>query len=220
MKLGIISCVRAVGDAVAMFHSFGPNRLLDVYEAVNYSSIGRGYNQGLIDVPISNDVLLFTHNDVTYWGSQNLLRDAIRAAAEPGIGFVGVAGRSSQLTDKAVWWDDPKHLRGAVAHQNGGHQKYMTSFGMYGTATVMDGVLLMCHRRVFEKIGLWDESLGFHFYDLDITLRAHRAGLKNLVLPLPILHESVGNLSPEWEASRQKFLDKHQIDLILEMAKK
>ena len=69
----------------------------------------------------------------------------------------------------------------------------------------------MCHRRVFEKIGQWDESLGWHFYDLDITLRAHKIGLKNYAVPLPILHQGLGTLTPGWEASKKIFLEKHGI---------
>ena len=160
----------------------------------------------------ASTILLFVHADVRYWGSGRLLCDAMDIAAREDVGFVGVAGRVTSMTPSGKWWDDKACLRGAVTHDNlHGGILQATNYGPYGGVHVLDGVLLMCHRRVFEKIGLWDESLGFHFYDLDITLRAHKVGLKNYAVPLPILHQGLGTLTPEWEASRKMFLEKHQI---------
>jgi GT2 family glycosyltransferase len=181
------------------------------YQAVDCASIGEGYNQALVRLTGSFDILLFVHADVRYWGSGRLLCDAMDVAAKEDTGFVGVAGRCSPLTSSGMWWND-KMLRGSVSHDNlHGGVLLTTSYGPYGEVMVLDGVLLMCHRRVFEKIGQWDESLGWHFYDLDITLLAHKAGLKNYAVPLPILHQGLGALTPAWEASRKVFLEKHGI---------
>ena len=209
MNLGIVTCVRKSGDADKMIESFP---CAPIYQAVDCASIGEGYNQALVRLTGSFDILLFVHADVRYWGSGRLLCDAMDVAAKEDAGFVGVAGRYSPLTPSGKWWDDNLHLRGAVAHDalHGGTLK-TDCYGPYGGVRVLDGVLLMCHRRVFEKIGQWDESLGWHFYDLDITLRAHKAGLKNYAVPLPILHQGLGTLTPEWEASRKVFLEKHGI---------
>jgi hypothetical protein len=49
---------------------------------------------------------------------------------------------------------------------------------------------------------------GFHFYDVDITLRAHFAGLSNYVALIPIFHESTGAYDEAWEKLRQKFVKK------------
>jgi hypothetical protein len=43
---------------------------------------------------------------------------------------------------------------------------------------------------------------------VDISLRAHFAGLKNYVAPIPVFHASKGNYDQVWEAARQVFLRK------------
>jgi hypothetical protein len=50
---------------------------------------------------------------------------------------------------------------------------------------------------------------GFHFYDVDVSFRAHLAGFKNYVAPIPMFHRSTGTYDKVWDAARQVFVRKH-----------
>jgi len=50
---------------------------------------------------------------------------------------------------------------------------------------------------------------GFHFYDLDFSYRAHRAGLRLAVsTDILLLHASEGRFEEEWKRYAQRFMDK------------
>ena len=211
----LVTCSRNRGDSAKFYDSFTANGLevTTRYEATARDSIGEGFNEaigtdgfGLRNNPVSAEFYCFTHDDVTMWAGPELWNAALELAAKPDTGFVGVAGATS-LGPDCVWWQAPDK-RGAVAHQSEGLQ-YMSFFGPYGRALVLDGVLLIASRRCLEAIGPWPEDLGWHFYDIAMTLRAHCAGFKNYVVPLPILHGSVGQIGDDWQRSRMLFRKKY-----------
>ncbi|MDR1968942.1 MAG: glycosyltransferase family protein, partial [Burkholderiaceae bacterium] len=62
-------------------------------------------------------------------------------------------------------------------------------------AQALDGVFLAGRRAVFERLPFDEQTFdGFHFYDLDLSYRAHRAGLAcAAVLDMVIWHRSGGD---------------------------
>lgn len=205
MRASLITCARNDKDSYELNLSIVSNtdHSIEVCEMVGYASIGEGYNAGVKQA--QGDVLVFTHTDVLLWSGPSLWYDMLDLAEEEKVGFVGVAG-TKLLKEDAVWWDCPQKLSGVVFHENEGSQ-YGSAFGPFGRVVVLDGVFLACHRRTLERIGPWPEG-GWHFYDIEMTLRAHLAGLENYTVPLPLLHKSIGPLTPEWDASRSKFYKK------------
>jgi len=176
-----------------------------------------GYNAGARQT--SGEILAFVHDDVQFAGSGLTLLQPCELLGQEQMGFIGAAG-SRILTEEGTWWggklspqETNESCRGMVARPQADGLHWLTwpaTSGRFGPVVVVDGMLLMCHRRTFEKLGGFDETMGgFHFYDVDITLRAALAGMTNLVLPIPLIHRSHGNYDDAWEAARRKFVEKH-----------
>jgi hypothetical protein len=184
----------------------------------NTHDLFTGYNAGAAQGHA--DVLAFLHHDVRVHANSIALERPLELLKNPAVGFIGVCG-ATRLNAQGTWWGDlpqPQMLsycRGAVGCPDG------NPFGMnllawpggaavFGPALVVDGVFLMCHRRTFDALHGFDAATfkGFHFYDVDITLRAHFAGLRNFVAPIPLFHMSTGKYDHVWEAARQIFVRK------------
>lgn len=181
----------------------------------------------------ADDVFVFTHGDVELWAGPKQWEAMLAEARKPTTGFVGVAGSADYLygtnisflfgdPDSELWkqeqqklgaWWAAENLRGSVAHTDG-ERVWNTTFGTYGPVRVMDGVFLACRREVLEKIGPWPEDLGWHFYDIWATEHATRWGYTNMVVPLPLLHQSVGNVRGDWTESRDLYLRKYHFGMM------
>lgn len=177
-----------------------------------------GYNTGA--AATTGDILIFLHHDVVILANNVAFEKPLALLEKPNTGFVGVAG-AMRLNTAGTWWGDlpqPQVMagcRGAVGcpDQNPFGMNVLAwpgGLAVFGQVLVVDGVFLMCHRRTFEKVGGFDSRTfkGFHFYDIDISLRAHLGGLKNYVAPLSLFHASTGNYDQVWEAARQLFVRK------------
>jgi GT2 family glycosyltransferase len=175
-----------------------------------------GYNQ---QAALANgDYLVFTHDDVKFLCNGEVFEKPIELMEKPFTGFVGAAG-TIMMPKEGCWWKAPQSdCRGSVYHPS----KSSSVFGMhlncwphmnaqFGQVLVCDGVLLMCHKRVFDKLNGFDAETfkGFHFYDVDITLRAHMMGLMNYVAPVPLIHRSYGMINENWEQNKKLFIEKH-----------
>lgn len=208
-KVAVIVCSKQADDALCLRDSIQANctPAFSWTEIVAAKSIGAGYNKamGLSD----SDVCLFTHSDVTVWAGRTLWDEMIALALRPEVGLVGIAG-STDLDDTAAWWQGKGVKRGAVAHINKG-QTYISSFGPFGDVKVLDGLLLCASRKRLEELGPWPEDTGFHFYDIEMSLRAWAAGYKNKVVPFPVLHGSIGQVTQEWEKARGKFMERYKV---------
>ncbi len=223
MTTAFIMCSRKEGDCIPFCDSLSANPGLRgfgelpprITEIVNAKTMGGGFNNGVAaerlrarDARLSEpDVYVFTHSDVRIWAGRQLWDDMIQKVLTPDTGFVGVAGTDGDLPASGAWWATDG-LHGSVAHHQT-QQTYMTAFGPYGRARVMDGVFLACSKHTLETIGPWPEDLGWHFYDIWATERAHCLGLKNHVVPLPLLHYSIGEVRGDWKDSRDLYMVKY-----------
>ena len=130
-----------------------------------------------------------------------------------GHDLVGVAG--SDLLNGPAWhWAGPPHTASWVClpRPDGGIVAGLlgTSAPTLRKAQALDGVFLAGHRRTFEHIGFDADTFdSFHFYDLDFSYRAHRAGLNCAVaLDLLIWHRSGGDFRATWRTYADRFLKK------------
>ena len=56
---------------------------------------------------------------------------------------------------------------------------------------------------------LFDENFDFHFYDLDLCRQAEQRGLRMGTWPLPIIHESGGDMHDSaWRSAYSRYIDK------------
>ena len=176
-----------------------------------------GYNWGAQRT--HGEILVFVHDDVRLLANRCALRQALDLLEQAETGFVGVAGNRTVLADAGGWWREETL---ADARGMAGHPSPENEFGLhwnvwpylscavFGRVAVLDGVLLMCHRRTFDRLDGFAAACyqGYHFYDIDITFRATLAQLANYAVPFPLYHESLGFPDDQWETNRQIFLSR------------
>jgi hypothetical protein len=174
----------------------------------------QGYNEGARQA--EGRTLVFLHDDVRLLCNARVLEVPLALLKKPFTGFVGVAG-TARLEKEATWWQSsPTFLCGAVHHPGlgpfGMHlNTWRPQVAQFGKVVALDGVFLMIEKAKFEELKGFDNLhySGFHFYDIDITLRAHLRGLANYAAPIPLFHRSPGATPEEWEKNRQLFLKLH-----------
>ncbi|HLN28151.1 MAG TPA: glycosyltransferase [Gemmataceae bacterium] len=209
--------VQQLTDGIeACMHGAGQEWNLQVVDGHQHDLFS-GYNAGAEQT--DGEILIFIHDDVQLLGNRHALRLPLELLQDPSTGFVGVAGSRTVLTDGGLWC-----RRETIAETRGmaGHPSPENEFGLhwnvwphiscavFGRVAVLDGVMLMCHRRTFDKLGGFAAGCyqGFHFYDIDITFRAALAQLANYAVPFPLFHASVGFPDEEWEANRLIFVSR------------
>ena len=100
------------------------------------------------------------------------------------------------------------HLAGLVHHGTNVRDMSATYYGPTGRVVAMDGVFLACLGSTLlgMRLGKPKEFTGnWDFYDLYYTLQVHFKGLENHVVPIHILHLSIGEIDGKesWHANRE-----------------
>jgi len=174
-----ISIRLAIGDVMPWNFTVVDGTSFDIFS---------GYNHGAKTT--RGELLAFVHHDTVLLGNPLAMLPSLRLLESPDTGFIGLAG-SRYLPASGCWWDLKKpetigHCRGMTFHPGKfefGIQANTWAKGgaLFGRVLVLDGVLLMCHRRCFEQLNGFDAEhyKGFHFYDIDITFRAAMNAMRN-----------------------------------------
>ena len=173
-------------------------------------SLAEGYTRAL--ARCRHDTIVFTHDDV------ELLTPQPFDALEQALGrsdIVGLAG-TRLVTGPAVIWAGHPHIHGWVSYPaRAGETGYDAAplslvSGLLEGMQALDGLFFATRREVVEKVGFDATTFdGFHYYDLDFTLRAHRAGLRLAVTTDVIaIHASLGHFGEDWNRYRQCFIEK------------
>lgn len=143
--------------------------------------------------------LIFLHEDVLF-RNKNWGQDILRIFEEnPQAGLIGLAGASYKSRMLSGWYTgDAEYDAYHIIHQEE-HKIIEMRSRPHGEASlseavVIDGVFIASTRANWQKIRFNEEKLkGFHFYDLDFSLRSHLDGQKVLVyLNLPLIHLTQG----------------------------
>lgn len=187
----------------------------------NERSLGAVYNDA-IRPEYAGFNIVFVHDDVE-------INDGLWAQhIDEGLSvfdLVGLAGNVRRKRGQPAWhfprqvgeWDQPDQLRGSVGHDTTGRTtpgrrvRGVSHYGpTRGPVEVLDGVLLAARVDTLLASGLrFDESLGFHFYDLDMCRSALIQGLRLGVWPIAVTHMSSGGYrSASWEAAYARYLAK------------
>ena len=179
-------------------------RLLPKIAFANNDGLPSVYNSR-ISAKSGSDILLFVHDDV--WIDDHFIADRILQALEQ-FDVIGVAGNRRVTQSHVSWYfknenlqeDDHQYLCGAVAH--GARPSGPVSW--YGPSPadceLLDGVLLAARRSKLRKASVgFDGRFDFHFYDLDFSRSARKAGLRMGTWPIAITHASGGAFNtPQW----------------------
>ena len=176
---------------------------------VGENSLFAAYYNGTRDIADDDQVLL-CHNDIAMLSDRRLLSFVCdRIVSHANVGFVGVAG-TNYLNRTGIWWSERDRLLGSVFHGPDVASARCDCFGpTFGCAVVLDGLFLGAKGRVLKQIDLQKPPAFFadwHYEDIYYTFQAHRLGFANLVVPLQVLHRSVGQLDEAWEKSRRAFV--------------
>ncbi len=164
-------------------------------------SIAVAYNE-MIDEALADPdatALVLVHDDVLI-EDRNFVARVERLLRDPDIGVVGVVG-AQNLRNMKYWEGHPRVGR---IWDSGGYQHFGQ---MRGEADAVDGLLMVLSRAAMESVRFDEELItGFHGYDADYCLSCRRAGLRVVVEPFWLFHESAGDgVKPEFDEVERRF---------------
>lgn len=179
---------------------------LDFVPMIGMNSMAEGYNLGAKKAKA--DILVFTHDDVEIQWDKSKWEKLINQLKLENSGIAGVVGYR-QIDGRH--WLPIQFGSGACMHSEG-TEEWLSTFGDFGETIILDGIFLAMTRKVFDDIGGFDEDYpGWHFYDIDISFRAHMKGYKNFTFPLKIKHDKTRTkkVNPEeWKQNERIFMEK------------
>ncbi len=176
----------------------------DVVYIRNSGNLGvsRACNAGAARAP--EGILCFMHNDV-FIEERDWLEKISRFLVQRGDrGIIGLYGAQQMRRDGS--------FRGRTIVHAQKDAPAMPSKAV--RVAVVDGLLMAMRRSVFAGIGGFSPDFPIHYYDKDISLRAHAAGVQNYVLHIPFIHlcnttrRTVAGENAEREQARQLFVER------------
>lgn len=183
-------------------------------------SLTQVYNKIWQSYPFDESyVFVFIHHDIHFksngWGKTIL--NLFNSDSKPDI--VGVAGTDTLFAHGAWWLNLEGKMTGANLYGKVWHINKKKTWRSDFTndkkcdklqpVVTVDGLFIAFDPDSCEEFD--DETFqGFHFYDTSFCIRNVLAGKKVFVTEtIPICHESVGQLSVQWEENRIKFTEKY-----------
>lgn len=149
------------------------------------------------------DFLCFAHEDIVFtdnnWGI--LL---INAFLSERAGVIGVAGSKFKSAYFSGWYTNNPAMDCAVyTHQYPGHSEKVVlnpePGSMFQEVVCIDGVFIGCTKKVWEEIKFSPSIPGFHFYDIDFSLRASKKFKVGVVFNIHLIHiTSGGDYGDRW----------------------
>jgi hypothetical protein len=177
------------------------------YELIVFDNRGKNrpisevYNQAA--ARSKYDVLCFLHEDVLFytngWGTK-----AAAVLNNVRIGLLGFVGGIYKAKVPSGWIDLPhSHRRANMKTRHGDKLlDYVMKSGVNETLSdtvTLDGFCLMMRKEVWKEFKFDEESLrGFHFYDVDISLRIVKKYRLVVCHDIFAEHLSPGNFGAEW----------------------
>ena len=164
-----------------------------------FDSCAKALNYGFASC--SGEVIIFLHQDIVFSNTSEL--DIIINAALKG-NLVGVAGRKG--TGGPVFsciYDGLDHI-----------QRYQTFKEDQIEVATCDECLIAMRRSTFEALHGFDEVTfdGWHFYGVDISLRANIKGIPCVVVPVYLWHKSKGKMDKKWYLYEKRLAKKYRDD--------
>ena len=155
---------------------------------------------------------MFSHDDIEI-ASPNLSSMLTRHLSTSDV--VGIAG-TSRLNSTGWFTNGWPCIHGLVVHRVRRRSRF--HFECFAPVTqdarlqAIDGVFMAATRQVCQAISFDQMTFdGFHFYDIDFSFRAYRAGFKlGIARDILIIHDSMGVLDAGWVHYSQRFVRKFQ----------
>lgn len=157
-----------------------------------YSSAASALNAGAH--ACSTDIFVFLHQDIEFDSEKSL--DLICQEVQKGK-IVGVAGRKINGGALVTNIDDGLNRER--------HHSYCFE-STYENVLTCDECLFAMRREVFDEVKGFDETTfdGWHFYGVDLCLRAYKKGIQSCVIPSKLWHKSKGSHDKNWKRYEEK----------------
>jgi GT2 family glycosyltransferase len=177
-------------ESVEYFHALrdaGTIRLVEDPRPFNFSRINNDAAKHA-----TGEYVLFLNNDIEVI-TPDWLEEMVSHAQRPEIGAVGAK----------LWYPDDtvQHaglilVAGLAGHAHLGKRKgdhgYFSRASLTQSLSAVTGACMCMRRALFDEVGGFDETLAVAFNDVDLCLRLHSKGYRNLYTPFAELyhHES------------------------------
>ncbi len=176
--------------------------------AVDNSTEGRGicavYNEGASRARYP--FLCFVHEDVEFlsqdWGARALAH----FSHDEGLALIGLAGSRYKAATPSGWHSgDDEDLCINVLH-GASNARASAAFAKPADSgstpcvpvVALDGVWLFARRSAWAATRFDERLGGFHFYDVDFSLRVAQQGKVAVVFDIELLHFSLGSFAEAW----------------------
>lgn len=174
-----------------------------VYEIIVWDNVHE--KKGLCEVYNSMaknaefNIICFLHEDIIFetkdWGKSLCNKFMER----PDIGVIGVAGSRYKSQVYSGWYTGIKEFDCAnIKHQYPDRFEhiYLTPFNdqiLIDDVVCVDGVFISCRKKVWEGTPFNEKGLpGFHFYDIDFSVRASKTCKVSVTYDISIVHFTLG----------------------------
>lgn len=176
--------------------------------AVDNSVEGRGlcevYNEGASRA--THEFICFVHEDVEFlsvgWGARALSH----FTADGELAMIGLAGSRYKTSVPSGWHSgDDDDLCINVQHGASRDAATLAFAKPHAQAAMncipvvaLDGVWMFVRRSVWASVRFDERLRGFHFYDVDFSLRVAQFGKVAVVFDIDLLHFSLGSFREAW----------------------
>lgn len=171
--------------------------LIIIDNTINPKGITEVYNQG---AAVSKyEILCFVHEDVLFttknWGK--ILIDTF--TNDSRLGLIGVAGSKYKSRVPSGWFSGIAAIDCCnITHLDNINNRQMMYYNpdeskLIQEVVVLDGVLLVCPKRVWQEVKFDHEILkGFHLYDLDFSFRVAEKYKVAVLYSIHLVHLTQG----------------------------
>jgi hypothetical protein len=176
------------------------------------------YNSMAADAKFS--YIIFMHEDILFetqkWGK--LIVEIFNG--NPHAGLIGVAGGKYKSAQYSGWFSGNKAFDFLnITHRiNGINHKLVqpeNNVSEINDVVCIDGVFIACRKEIWQQVKFNEEILkGFHFYDIDFSLRASLITQVFVTLKIDIIHITQGgDYGEKWVDAAILFHEKNKIPL-------
>jgi hypothetical protein len=162
------------------------------------------------------DTLCFMHEDIAFLSKGWGLNVLAHFSEQQGLGLLGVAGSRYKSGFPSGWSTGSRRSDcQSLFHREGNgtlkafHNAPPSQEAAEGRSyvCVLDGLWLCVRRSLWDQVRFDEAIPGFHFYDLDFSLRCHRRMAVAVVYDIQLTHFSMGHFDHRW---LQGALDYHR----------
>ncbi|MBP1649866.1 MAG: hypothetical protein H6Q26_23 [Bacteroidetes bacterium] len=180
------------------------HEVIIINNAKELGGMGAGYNTGAARAQY--ETICFMHDDIEFltagWGQSVLSH----FKSDASLGLIGIAGSRYKSKTISGWWTNQATADCCNIYQRnlkGKDRKFLLrpagKNGVIVPVKSLDGVWLCTRKRIWEEFPFNTADLkGFHFYDLDISLRISEKYTVAVVYDVDLVHFSNGNFGDEW----------------------